>query len=479
MSNLLVATPNYLLRYDTTQRQTFVVESKHPEYYGISWFAGDNRLCLSHSGLDNGSLSSTSSYALSEVGYLSVAQNHSWQCLSAPHQLLCLDDGTVAVTNTGRNCLTIIRPDSWFIRHHRVGGSLWDRLSQADVGGYHLNSLTRNGEFLYVLAHNFDKGSFTLKVSCVDFHVIDILSHQSTGVHNLWFLSEKVLVGCDTMQNSLVNLLDGTTLWRSSDPTGMTRGLAATKDMIFVGASTNGARRERRYGETGIWALDAGSFRTADYHALGHLGGVHEVRVMDELDLCHPQGPLEFTPYLAGTPLGSFLSQRKLHAETVRQALEARWRIVAGSLTESDGLLACSGEEQCLAVLRDSECADFRLSGVLDVSQPDAQTCALVGRYSGPADTNMVAAILSREATGRCVIGIWQEAGAGWICLASRVVARACSAVEFSADGPRLMVAYDGTSRLEVNTNPVATVGAVGLRGVKSTLRNACFHKPS
>ena len=476
MPNLLVTTPDYLLRYDTVERETFVIESECPEYYGISWFAGDNRLCLSHSGLDNGSLSSLSAYASSEVGWLSVAQEHSWPCLSQPHQILCLDDGTVAATNTGRNCLTIVRPDSWFVRHHRVGGSLWDRLELADVSGYHLNSLTCHDDFVYVLAHNFDKGSFTLKISQVDFSVVAVLPHEATGVHNLWFLDDQVLVGCDSVRNSLVNLLDGTQLWRSNDATGMTRGLAATETTIFVGASTNGARRERRYGETGIWALDAGSFGTADYHVLGHLGGVHEVRVMDELDLCHPQGRLDLTPYLSGTPLNSFLSRRKLRAETVRRQLDARWRIIAGSFTERDGLFSCSGEELCLAALRASECADFRISGLLDVSQSDAETCALVGRYNGPSDTNMVAAILSRETTGRCVIGIWQEAGAGWTCLASRQLARAFAAVEFSGVGSRLVLACDGSTMLEVDSDHVAPVGAVGVRGVKGTLRNARFN---
>ncbi len=51
MSNLLVTTPDYVLRYDLAARQVFVIEAERPEYYGASWFPGAAEIYLSHSGL--------------------------------------------------------------------------------------------------------------------------------------------------------------------------------------------------------------------------------------------------------------------------------------------------------------------------------------------------------------------------------------------------------------------------------------------
>jgi hypothetical protein len=164
MPNLLIATPDYLLRYDTDLREVFVIEVGRPEYYGISWFPGDDTIFLSHSGLDNNLLQDAMDYANSEVGWISRASENSWPFVSQPHQILCLDDGSLAVTNTGRNCLTIANPADWSIRHHRYGGALWDRLGASDRSGNHFNSLAARNEFLYVVAHNFEKGSYILKL---------------------------------------------------------------------------------------------------------------------------------------------------------------------------------------------------------------------------------------------------------------------------------------------------------------------------
>jgi hypothetical protein len=141
MTHLLVTTPNYLLRYELDSQRVFVVEAGRPEYYGVSWFAGTDQVFLSHSGLDNDSLQSVTDYMTSEVGWISRGDDESWAFLSAPHQLLCLDDGTIVVTNTGRNCLTIVNPTDWSIRNHRFDNILWDRLDAQHQCGSHFNSV--------------------------------------------------------------------------------------------------------------------------------------------------------------------------------------------------------------------------------------------------------------------------------------------------------------------------------------------------
>jgi len=147
MPNLLVTTPDYVLRYDLDARQVFVIEMGRPEYYGISWFPGAAEIFLSHSGLENDTLQELLDYATSEVGWMSRGRENSWPFMSQPHQISCLENGLVAVANTGRNCLTIVNPADWSIRHFRWDGVPWDRLGSSDRSGSHFNSLMNREQF--------------------------------------------------------------------------------------------------------------------------------------------------------------------------------------------------------------------------------------------------------------------------------------------------------------------------------------------
>lgn len=99
-------------------------------------------------------------------------------------------------------------------------------------------------------------------------------------------------LSCDSMNCGLVDLITDKAVWQS-EPNSLTRGLAANSENIYVGSSNIATRKERGNSETGIWVVDAGTMRTKDYHWLGDMGGVHEIRIIDELDLCHTVGPLQ------------------------------------------------------------------------------------------------------------------------------------------------------------------------------------------
>jgi hypothetical protein len=468
MTDLLVTTPNYLLRYKLDTQQVFVVEAGRPEYYGVSWFAGTDQIFLSHSGLDNDGLQSVTDYMTSEVGWISRGDDESWAFLSAPHQLLCLDDGTIVVTNTGRNCLTIVNPTGWSIRNHRFDNVLWDRLDAQHQCGSHFNSVTAKYQFLYVLAHNYDRGSYILQLERPTLRIVNRQQLQGSGFHNLWLQDDGLMIACDTMRSALVSVTDNRTLWRSYDPSGLARGIAATKDQIFVGASINGARSTRRDSETGIWIVDAGKFATVDYHVLGHFGNVNEIRLLDQVDLCHPQGPLALSDYLIGTPANLFLAQRRLKAAEGRFSMKD-WDILLGDLTGNADTAHFRGQELGLAVLRNSRSASFRVSGLLDVSHPRAQHCGLIGRYRGPHDTNMIAAILGRNEAGHAALGLWRENGAGWKCLDSCPIAGLSATVEFSGDGDRFTITCDGTEVIVAEILSVPTDGVIGVRSIGGT----------
>ena len=72
------------------------------------------------------------------------------------------------------------------------------------------------------------------------------------------------------------------------------------KDALFVGASEFAPAEDRRFSHSGIWVLDPETWEQRDYIALGRVGAIHEIRILDKLDFCHPNGTLSLTPELEG-----------------------------------------------------------------------------------------------------------------------------------------------------------------------------------
>lgn len=142
MKHALVATSSYLLHVDLVSKEVVPVEASRTEYYGISWFEDDIGLTLSHSGLDNQTLTGIDTYALSEVGWISCGERESRRFLSQPHQILCAPDGRVVCANTGRNvvsALDLARPGLY--HEAGVGPARWDRLAPDRQTGDHINSV--------------------------------------------------------------------------------------------------------------------------------------------------------------------------------------------------------------------------------------------------------------------------------------------------------------------------------------------------
>lgn len=247
-------------------------------------------MALSHSGVDEQSLVDLATYATSEQGYLTIGKETTWKFLSAPHQILWVDD-TIVVTNTGRNALTRLAPRDHSIIQYRYDAALWDRLSTASFDGAHINSLFRKGDALYAVAHNFNRGSYILEL---DWPTLEEKERRrvrdATGIHNLWIDETGRFIACDSNNGSLIDANTSETLWYGRSG-GYTRGLAATDEAILVGHSEISPRASRRFSETGLWVLDR-NFRMLDYQYLGHFGAVQDIRIVDVPDLCHHGKPL-------------------------------------------------------------------------------------------------------------------------------------------------------------------------------------------
>jgi hypothetical protein len=206
----------------------------------------------------------------------------------------------IAVTNTGRNCVTIVDCSNWSIRNLRFNDVLWDRLDREGAIGNHFNSLDyRNGR-LYVLAHNFGKGSFIEEIDWPALQPVRRINVEATELHNLWVREDGLILSCSSMRGSLIELTSNKILWSSHDYNCITRGLACMKDALFVGVSQHAPAEDRRFCHGGIWILDPETWQSRDYIGLGRIGAVHDVRILDEPDFCHPNGTLSLTSELVG-----------------------------------------------------------------------------------------------------------------------------------------------------------------------------------
>ena len=287
---ILVACPKKLLLVETDSGNISLVESHRPEYYGISWSEDGQELCLGHSGVENSTLSSIESYMDSERGWISIGEREGPAALSATHQVLCVRDRIVA-TNTGRNCITVFRTDDMFYRHYWFDDVLWDRKGTKNRCGRHLNSLFLKDESLWIVAHNHDRGSELLQCSWPDMKLVDVQPTMALMAHNIWITDEGQRILCDSMRASVCDAQSGDVLWKSPDENVVTRGLAAHRDQVFVGQSKIGKREERVHRESRIWVVDRKSWRTLDSISLPGSGNLHELRIVDQPDLCHHGQP--------------------------------------------------------------------------------------------------------------------------------------------------------------------------------------------
>jgi hypothetical protein len=302
--NLLISTDRAILRYDTNTRETFIVDDSRPIYYGISWFGGDDRLFLTHSG--PASFGSAEGYMRSEVGTITDGFGSSGPIVSNPHQICCLEKPYLAAANTGRNSLAIINTDDWSVRQHRFDDVFWDRFDPAGQGS-HYNSVTFDGKRLYILAHNFDAGSYELSLEWPELDKIERRALPGRQMHNLWRAKPGQTLVCHSPDGTLVDVDSGVAVWRAPEGKYYTRGLASTDGHIYIGCSQFAPRGERQLMPSRIFVVEVDTYATVDEVSLGTFGGVNEIRVLDAPDHCHPVGPRAINSIVRGSPATDYL----------------------------------------------------------------------------------------------------------------------------------------------------------------------------
>lgn len=468
----LVTTPGYIICHDINSAKSEILESGRGNYYGITWDPMRSEIALTHSGIDEQSLVDLATYATSEAGYLTIDGQPTWNFLSAPHQILWVDD-VIVITNTGRNALTKLNPRDHSIIQYRYDPALWDRLSLASFDGAHFNSLYKKGNTLYVVAHNHDKGSYILEL---EWPMLKEKGRKrirgATGVHNLWIDDTGRFIVCDSNNGTLIDANASEILWNSGSGC-YTRGLAATDEIILVGHSENSVRTNRRYSETGIWILDQRDFRALQYHYLGHYGAVQDIRIVDVPDLCHHGKPLSMDALDVLRVRSSQVAKTRLAGIRVVESFVETWRIISGKadMTElgtvapsDDGLLICTAKKPASGI-------SAKLCWRAGVGTGHA---GLVLNYEGPKDENMAAALFEQLNWDSLMASIWINRGE-WRMLRKQAVpreairseagdSREIIQAEFARLGQTLDLRLWDTTVISVAAEDLPPAGQVGIR---------------
>jgi uncharacterized cupin superfamily protein len=336
--------------------------------------------------------------------------------------------------------------------------------------GNHYNSIEYANGRLYVVAHNFEKGSFTVELEWPSLRIIDLWNHSTSGIHNLWIRDDGVWLSCDTMKNGLIDLKSDTLLWQT-EKWSLTRGLAATSKDIYVGSSEHAPREMRPTSETGIWIVEATTMRTSDYHWLGNFGGVHELRLIDEPDLCHAVGPGPSSLITLGVSAADFWRDKRLSAAERRLAFGKEWQVELGEIyLTGDGSFSLNGPSLALATMRDAITdSEIVVSGRISLEGRRDAHCAIIGDYLGPGDENMIAVILSGSRTGQINLGVWVNAAGEWHNPFTKTHRELFADVTLVVGRSDVRVLLN-ESKIFSTDRKDATLGKVGIRGIWGTV---------
>ena len=263
--------------------------------YGFSWFqgAGDLTICFLPVIPPVSGDEDLLWYAGSEVGFVANDRWCSRRQLSHAHQILCTSDRRVVCSNTGRNCLTVLDPESPYLSvEWHSSDRRWDRESSADNRGEHLNSVFERDGALWVMAHRFDRGSRVTRLAYPSLRIVESFDVPwCTGMHNLWTEGDGTLLALDSFGGAIVEARSGD-VWLQLPMDGLLRGVASTQTHLLVGSSPLGARSGRQAGDPRILAFDRIRGMLTMEVMLEGAGCVRDIRILDEPDLAHHGVPL-------------------------------------------------------------------------------------------------------------------------------------------------------------------------------------------
>lgn len=287
---ILFTSPNWLSVFDFESGQMARLADQPREFYGIS--GSEGRLVLSHSNIDCATLISHDDYRKSTLGMLSILDGRDCAFtvpeLLQPHQIECLGEYTLC-TSTGHDSIVIF---DGLMRQRRVypTSACWD-IGPGEKRGHHFNSIHVNGGMVYVVSHNHDRDSTVWIFEWPSFALVDVLPTRTEWAHNVWVQDDDLIV-CNSKAGSLYSVRERQDIWSVEGGGYVTRGLAANDSYVIVGLSSLSPRADRKENDSGFAVIDRKTMKMLDKFMFPQNGVVHEIRLLDELDLCHGTGIL-------------------------------------------------------------------------------------------------------------------------------------------------------------------------------------------
>ena len=154
---------------------------------------------------------------------------------------------------------------------------------------------------------------------------------------------------------------------------------------------------------------------------------------------------------------------------------DTRWQQHAPFV--SLGEQQATAAEFSLATLKHFEAADVVVRAHVDLRHAAARYAGIVARYQGPADKNMLLALVAQADVGFRA-QIWQQRGVSWSCLKTAKLMRGQGTLELQAVGNEAIVSFEGQPLIRCPIPGPVEAGGVGLRAAGATIRmfTACAH---
>lgn len=291
---MLITTPLHIFLFDARSGNLTKLRSGDGEYYGLTW--SHDAVLVGHSHVNNEELLTHKDLAAAGRGDVASygADGHvvarTLGRLLLAHQIEWTDS-RLLVIDTGRERLSAYGVDGCLIGEVVLGSREWDRGPDGSLG-HHFNSLHRNGDRMWVVAHNYANPSEVWEFSWPALQLVDIHVTGAAWAHNIWD-GELGLVTCDSRFGRLHEVRSGEAIWAADEDDVITRGLAVGADHLFVGRSEFGERGERLVNAGGLWIVDRKTLTTVERLHFPGIGCVNEIRLIDGPDECHNGEPFD------------------------------------------------------------------------------------------------------------------------------------------------------------------------------------------
>ena len=279
---LIASTTTHIFRLDLNNKtlESLITKNRHKcPYYGVTW-SKDNLFITD---------SEDQQFADCVRVYnkqLSLVETITCNLLNI-HQLQYYND-TLYIADTSHDKCKLYNINDKSIK-------VIDLPSKHSEGWAHHNSIYIKDENLYLLCHGRRFGSSLYRLSLKDHAILDTMVFGQLS-HNICQIDDTIVIN-SSGESKLIDTNNN--VYYETIPGRYLRGLAVTKDYIFVGESRFTLDKEERT------RVDGGDARCyiavldrATHELLGKVrvpnGGIYEIRVISENDYAHSSISNEF-----------------------------------------------------------------------------------------------------------------------------------------------------------------------------------------